>query len=138
MSISDIQECYKAGFEITSHGDQHLLAADDLKTSLEKLEKWQVIQKDVLGFSFPNSQLDENDVKILKEANIQYARSGRSKACYSLINKILYILQNNFKLIKPFTHLTVIIVLWHFHKTFIIYLQQLLKVQTQLLKLFIY
>lgn len=102
MSISEIQRCYQDGFEITSHGDQHLIAADDLHNSLEKLKAWEVIDPSYLGFSFPNSKLGEDDVKILKDAHIQYARAGRSNACYSLSSKFFYILQNNFKLIRPF------------------------------------
>jgi len=94
MTIEQIQECYNAGFEITSHGDQHITEGDDLRVSLNKLKQWGVVDPEYLGFSSPNSELSIGNKAVITRAlngnNIKYVRSGRSATCYSLPMKIIY------------------------------------------------
>lgn len=98
MTIEQVKECYNYGFEITSHGDQHVTDITDLRVSLNKLYQWEVLDSDDWGFSSPNSQLTIENQAEMKELfelnNIKYVRSGRSAKCYQWPMKVVYVLQS--------------------------------------------
>lgn len=93
MTVEQLQECFKMGFEITPHGDKHVTEEKDLERSIEKLKEWQVV-RDRIGYSFPDSIEQKGIEDILSKCSIEYARKGRSNKCYTLPMKGMYLVQN--------------------------------------------
>ena len=80
MSIDNVIEMYKNGFEIASHGDNHKNDKKDICESLKKLSYWG-INVEKIGFASPNSYYNNDnyaEIKPLIESKtIKYVRSGR-------------------------------------------------------------
>lgn len=93
MSIEEVKMLYKEGWEITSHGDQHITQEHDMKRSIEKLKEWGVVEKESIAFSLPHSLIPDEEEKIYKNCQLLYVRGGRAKGCYTLWRKICYVLQ---------------------------------------------
>ena len=96
MSVDQIQEIYKKGYEIASHGNEHLNNPDDIRKSVELLHEWGV--EKVYGFASPTSAINENnfsDFKILlDEGTLSYIRSGLQVRQQGLLYTGLYVIQN--------------------------------------------
>jgi len=107
VTIDQIKEISKYGFEISSHGDRHITEKNDLNMSIHKLQEWGVINKRV-GFSIPCSCLSEPDrtsfVDYLRTSDVAYMRGGRNPECYSYKSKIFYVCYNITKM-QPFYYL---------------------------------
>lgn len=99
MTIEDLTEMKRAGWEISSHGDQHITEKKDFLKSVKKLEEWGMIEGKV-GFSIPGSKIvyeNEDDfVRFLQNNEIAYMRGGRDKRCYKILSKIRYVLYHVF------------------------------------------
>ena len=94
LSLRQLQEMKNNGMEISSHGDKHMMNDDDFATSYRKLKEWQLVN-DKVGFSVPNSDYSNDELKIFYKNNkssISYIRVGRSSKCYSLSSKVNYAL----------------------------------------------
>ena len=95
ITLDKLREMRDNGFEISSHGDKHISNEKDLLTSIDKLKKMALIENTV-GFSVPGSLLDGEEknafIQIIKKNNIAYMRCGRNPQCYSLKNKIYFVL----------------------------------------------
>lgn len=102
MTLVEIQRCKASGFEISSHGNEHLTEEEDLKQSLHKLCQWGVMKEGSYTFSVPHSKVRKEDRTIYKACNLQYVRVGRAKACYGLWGKFLYVLQRQTHWRYPF------------------------------------
>lgn len=93
ISINNLIEMKKYGFEIASHGNQHKTEKDDLIESIDKLKNWKLIEDEV-GFSIPTSKIEEQNKNefydCLKDNNVIYVRGGRNPQCYSFISKICF------------------------------------------------
>lgn len=92
MTIKQLKLCYQNGFEITSHGDQHITEKQDLLNSISKLNNWGLIDLNELGFSVPHSKCADNMTPTFSACNLKYVRRGRSTACYSFLKKVAYVL----------------------------------------------
>lgn len=104
ISAVGILDMYNSGMEIASHGDKHVMNIDDYNNSINKLKKWG-IHYDKYGFSVPNSNYEVEtllDFKAKCKTNLQYIRIGRNPICYSLINKIRYLIYNTFHLFASY------------------------------------
>ena len=98
MTIDNVLEMEKSGMEISSHGDMHMLNADDFLCSIRKFNDWG-IKTEKFGFSVPNSFYEKDLLSKFVEQvspSIEYVRVGRSDKCYSLLNKIRYGLDSTF------------------------------------------
>lgn len=99
LTIENLIEMENTGWEISSHGDQHITEKKDFLQSIEKLKKWGFTDGEI-GFSIPNSKIvyekEEDFVSFLQENKIPYMRGGRGKKCYKLTSKIWYVLYHVF------------------------------------------
>lgn len=78
MTWDEILTLQENGWEIASHAHTHINDGEDIKISLEELEKHGV-KTDKIGFASPNSAVDRNNYASLKEnlpAGVCYIRSG--------------------------------------------------------------
>lgn len=99
MKVENVLEIYESGMEISSHGDMHILEPNDYFRSLQKFNNWG-IDVDKCGISIPESSYDEKRLQTFineTKSTLEYVRVGRSKKCYSLINKIRYVLYSLIK-----------------------------------------
>ncbi len=95
VTVGQLMEMKDYGFEISSHGDKHLVERNDLLESIDKLRKWNLIDKKA-GFSAPDSQIpidgdNREFIEFLQHNGISYMRGGRSQKCYSMKNKITFL-----------------------------------------------
>lgn len=78
MTIDQVLELYKKGYEIASHGNKHINDPDDVKESLDILHNWGV--SNVYGFASPSSEVTENNYKdfayLIDNGSLKYIRSG--------------------------------------------------------------
>jgi len=98
IKVEHLLEMSNDGMDISSHGDRHIMDSDDFNVSLEKLEKIG-ISKQKFGFSVPNSEFTLPQLNFFRDNNIgslSYIRVGRSKKCYSFLNKVNYFLYHIF------------------------------------------
>lgn len=97
MAKEEIVDCYNNGFEITSHGDTHINEANDFENSIKLLKEWGVINENFIGFSSPNSKLNEknlaNMLEVFDRNHLKYIRSGIKIREKSLLYKLLYVIQ---------------------------------------------
>jgi len=103
VTVQQLEEMKFHGFEISSHGDKHVTEKKDLLESIKKLREWGFVEGQA-GFSIPKSQMSEQEVlpftEFLRENGVAYMRGGRSRKCYSLSSKALYVLYNASRLQK--------------------------------------
>ena len=94
VTKDNLIEMFSEGIEITSHGDRHITDASDFLNSIDKLNSWG-IKKSKYGFSVPSSNYTTESlsdfIKITK-SKLDYIRVGRSKKCYSFLNKIKFVM----------------------------------------------
>lgn len=95
LSLDELAEMHKYGMDISSHGDRHIMHSKDFQTSLNKLSKWKLVEGNEVGFSVPNSDYTEEELKSFissNKNNLSYLRIGRSNKCYTLYSKIHYVI----------------------------------------------
>lgn len=93
LSKEHLLEMHDNNMDISSHGDKHVMEADDFLISIKKLSLWG-IKKTKYGFSIPNSKYSSNELKLFLDKNekdILYIRGGRNPSCYSFKNKVNYV-----------------------------------------------
>ena len=61
VSLEDLYEMKKNGFEISSHSDNHTNEYKEIEKSLNKLVDYKLMDKDFLTFSSPNSKINQNN-----------------------------------------------------------------------------
>ena len=95
LTVTMIREMQSNGMEISSHGDRHVMEKSDFLISLSKIDEILGSNFKKIGFSVPNSQYDDHLLNQFREEiedKLSYIRVGRSEKCYSLTNKIRYVL----------------------------------------------
>lgn len=64
MSIDNVKDLYRDGFEISCHGDHHRNDIDDIKMGLNKLSDWLSWDDDHKpGFASPQSNLSADEIR---------------------------------------------------------------------------
>jgi len=94
VTKDNLIEMFNKGIEITSHGDRHITDANDFLNSIGKLDSWG-IKKNKYGFSVPSSNYTTeslSDFVCKTKLKLNYIRVGRSKKCYSFLNKIRFLI----------------------------------------------
>lgn len=98
LTKDNLLEMHGNNMDISSHGDRHIMDANDFSTSIKKLSSWG-IKKPKYGFSIPNSKYCSDELKLFYDGNkkdILYIRGGRNPSCYSFKSKINYVLYKLF------------------------------------------
>ncbi len=91
LSISQLLDFKKNGWEIGLHGDRHTTELNDTFVSIKKMKQW--IGEEEYGFSMPNSVANEKELQdFINGCNgkISYIRKGRKRNTKKLSSKILY------------------------------------------------
>ena len=100
LTIEQLKEMKANGMDISSHGDRHVMEDIDFSVSVKKLREWNLVDKrKKIGFSVPNSQFTEDELKRFisnNEVELSYIRVGRSPKCYSFFSKVNYALYHLF------------------------------------------
>lgn len=107
MSVNEVIELSKFGFEIAAHGHNHLNTIEDIKKGVEILKGWLNLNDiDKIGFASPCSQADANQIlqsqAEYNDISIDYVRLGvrnndtivtkiKRKIAYYTGNKALFI-----------------------------------------------
>lgn len=92
LSIDQIIDLKKNGWEIGLHGDRHTTELKDTLLSIEKMNHW-LGEENTYGFSMPNSVAVENELQSFIQGcsgKICYMRRGRKRNTKKLSSKILY------------------------------------------------
>ena len=94
ITIQQLKELYRAGWEIGLHGDRHITDRDDAKISRNKMNIWLEQQKEY-GFSIPNSDAEPTELEAVKQLCyeneiLKYIRTGRGRNTQNLTAKVLY------------------------------------------------
>lgn len=96
MSVEQIRTLYHKGFEIASHGNEHINDPDDIRKSIEILHGWGI--DNVYGFASPASEIDSDSYSKFKELiedhTLSYIRSGLQVRKQGLVFAGLYFIQN--------------------------------------------
>lgn len=80
MTVEQIKEMKDSGFEIALHGDCHTTDVNDFGVSLKKLDSWGLSDGNRIGFSIPNSNVDEESITAIRKTfadRLLYIRGGR-------------------------------------------------------------
>lgn len=99
LSIQHIKEMKKYGIEIALHGDRHTTNLDDFNVSMEKIKDWGLFDETGIGFSIPNSDVDNDMIKLIKDRyhdELLYVRGGRKCDTKKVKFKVLYTLSYYF------------------------------------------
>lgn len=93
LTLLELKEMQDYGFEIAFHGDKHKMLPSDYNIGFNKLKSWELLKNNTIGFSAPNSNL-ENKKDFINHVKKQcsYLRVGRSPASYTLCRKALFAL----------------------------------------------
>lgn len=79
LNKNDLDYLIKNGFEIASHGDQHLNDIDDIRNSVNKIHEIFKLDSEI-GFASPNSLLNYSafiqNKELLESFGIKYVRTG--------------------------------------------------------------
>lgn len=90
MTIENVLEIYKNGFEIANHGHEHRNTLKDIREANKRLKKWGIPIENI-GFASPYSEIVENQSdEFLKE--VVYVRSGTQIKRENILYKFIYIL----------------------------------------------
>ena len=95
LTVDDLKQMKSYGMEISSHGDKHVLEQNDFQTSIKKLYNWKIIDYLRAGFSIPNSNYNEEQLRCFLvncSKSLIYVRGGRSPHCYTFLSKINFVL----------------------------------------------
>jgi hypothetical protein len=100
MSVNNIIDMSKNGFDISSHGDMHINEEEDLKNSLAKLKMWGVVDSNPIIFSSPSSEIYEKNIvkysAMLRKNNVKYLRTGIVVRRNGLLYCLIYLAQKLF------------------------------------------
>lgn len=110
MTIKNVVDLAKLGFEIAGHGDHHKNSLEDMGVGLIKLRDWLCYPcNQRFGAASPNSNLTERDVLAKKEEwdniGVSYVRTGiRSAECFYMrvIRKLAYLTKSTYLYKKGF------------------------------------
>lgn len=95
VTVEQLKELQKAGWEIALHGDRHTTDVDDLRECVKKIDSWD-LRQDAYGFSVPNSDVNENEIQKIIGSDygkrISYIRRGRATDMSAVKSKIRYAL----------------------------------------------
>jgi hypothetical protein len=102
MSIDNVVEMARHGFDISSHGDRHINKENDLRNSLLKLKEWGILNaNEAIVFSSPYSEIYKGNIRkyseMLKRNKVKYLRSGDQVRRNGILYSMMYLCQ---KLIK--------------------------------------
>lgn len=93
ISIEQLHELKNNGWEIGLHGDKHITDLSDSNIAIKKITNWGLFE-DYIGYSFPDSILDEEKLsdfkKYLFPQKIAYLRRGRKINTSKFSSKILF------------------------------------------------
>lgn len=106
MSLEQIKECHKAGFEISGHGDLHENTEADVTSCVNKLKAWGVSRNGIVdGFASPGSGLTFEKLPIMQpwmeKIGLTHARSANAPEAISSIdmkNNMSYPPPHNYRL----------------------------------------
>lgn len=91
MTLDQIKKMKNYGFEISYHGDKHITEEQDFKTSITKMQEWQIAEPK-MGFAVPGSDLSKVSYlkfcEFLKNNNVIYMRIDNNEICNKFINKV--------------------------------------------------
>lgn len=101
MTIDNVIELYRYGFEIACHGDRHRNDIDDIKRGLDKLSEWLNWDDDNKpGFASPQSNLSADEIHAgIDEykslfAYIRISSYEKEKLISRIIRKVAHISHN--------------------------------------------
>ena len=99
VTLENLLEMKKNGFEISSHSNNHTNDYDMIESSIKKLCNYKLMEKNFLSFSSPKSEINEKNYldKNLKNLNLKYLRTGVQVRNESIYKKILFIIQKYIK-----------------------------------------
>ena len=99
VSIDDLYDMKKNGFEISSHSDDHSNDYNMIKKSLIKLVDNKLMDKNFLTFSSPHSDINQKNYMEYKiqDLNLKYIRTGIQMKNEKFLKKIAYFFQKFFK-----------------------------------------
>jgi len=94
LSLYQLTEMHRYGWEIATHGDRHITKIDDTKSAISKLHKWGLSDSNGVGFSIPDSKVSKEDLKYfisnLCPLPVKYIRCGRNTNTKSIFNRFLF------------------------------------------------
>ena len=99
MTIEEVVDTQRRGFEIASHGHKHTNTVEDCLQSLAELNKWGV-DTSKIGFASPFSKLTDKNMlgfDSLLNKELLYIRSGRQVRREGLFYSGLYFLMERLK-----------------------------------------
>ena len=93
MTVAQVIELYKDGFEIAGHGNKHKNETADILEGIELLGKWGIDVHDI-GFASPYSFLTRSNLSSIQcEKDVSYIRSGIQVRRNGILYSALYYLQ---------------------------------------------
>lgn len=100
ITIEQLKQLDKSGWEIALHGDKHITDKNDAIIAIEKMKSWG-FTRESYGFSLPDSINDKHKLAEFKaellNKQIAYIRKGRKIDTKAISAKILYGLYNYLK-----------------------------------------
>lgn len=99
ISIADLKEMKKNGFEISSHSENHTNEYDMIEKSLKKLINIKLMEKEALSFSSPRSEINQYNYKKygIDKLNLKYLRTGIQIRNEKFLKKVAFVFQKYFK-----------------------------------------
>lgn len=100
LSVDQLVELQKNGWEIALHGDKHVTESNDTQVAITKLKKWGVFDQPT-GMSLPDSLNKEGTQVVVDEfypGMIAYIRGGRARNTKTIQSKILFALYTFLKM----------------------------------------
>lgn len=93
LSINQVLEMERDGWEIALHGDQHITETQDCINSIRKIHMMGV-NKEYFGFSLPNSEIPQSTFMAFKDElyprKLKYIRGGRAIDTSKISSKLLF------------------------------------------------
>lgn len=100
LTIEEIKELKRGGWDIGLHGDKHKTELEDMRTALGKLKSWG-IDNSRWSISVPNSDTSDEVVDALFKSDygseLAYVRRGRKCDTSRLINKVRYVIYSKLR-----------------------------------------
>ncbi len=79
MTVEELRECEKIGFELAAHGATHQNSAEDVVSCVSRMEQWGLNTASI-GFASPYSYLTKINTSLIDEltnkCKLRYIRSG--------------------------------------------------------------
>lgn len=95
MSVEQVCNSQKDGFEIACHGHSHHNSVTDIRENIRVMSSWGV-KTNPIGFASPNSVITEKNLSLISELvgdEIVYIRSGRQVRREGLLYSLVYFFQ---------------------------------------------